>query len=105
MRSFSSASAVNSGRVLLWPVEPSVIGYEKVFTYPGIWLSYGNTVFYTVAGTAINIVMTLLAAYPLSRRDLPFKGPLRVTLHLFFLHPWSMVLQCFWPQSICYVRV
>ena len=74
--SFSSASAVNSGRVLLWPVEPSVIGYEKVFTYPGIWLSYGNTLFYTVAGTAINIVMTLLAAYPLSRRDLPFKGPL-----------------------------
>lgn len=41
----------------------------------------------------------------LHQMPLPFKGPLRVTLHLFFLHPWSMVLQCFWPQSICYVRV
>lgn len=72
--SFSSASAVNSGKVLLWPVDFSVIGYEKVFVYPGVWRSYGNTVFYTVAGTAINVIVTLLAAYPLSRRDLPFKG-------------------------------
>ena len=72
--SFSSAAAVNSGRVYLWPVEFDLVGYKKVFTYPNIWRSYGNTFFYTVAGTAINIVMTMLAAYPLSRRGLPFKG-------------------------------
>lgn len=72
--SFSSASAVNSGKVYLWPVEFTLEGYQKVFSYPDVWGSYGNTFFYTIVGTAINIVMTILAAYPLSRRTLPFKG-------------------------------
>jgi putative aldouronate transport system permease protein len=72
--SFSSASAVNSGKVYLWPVEFCLDGYEKVFTYPNVWRSYGNTFFYTIVGTAINISMTLLAAYPLSRKSLPLRG-------------------------------
>lgn len=72
--SFSSPSAVNSGRVYLWPVEFSLEGYTRVFNYKGVWISYGNTIFYTVVGTAINIVVTLLAAYPLARKTLPFKG-------------------------------
>lgn len=72
--SFSSASAVNSGKVYLWPMDFSLEGYQKVFVYPNILRSYANTFFYTIAGTAINIVMTILAAYPLSRRGLPFKG-------------------------------
>lgn len=72
--SFSAPAAVAGGKVFLWPVSPSVEGYIKVFQYPGIWRSYGNTFFYTVAGTAINLAMTLAAAYPLARRGLPFKG-------------------------------
>lgn len=72
--SFSSAHAINSGRVYLWPVDFEFTGYEKVFQYPHVWRSYCNTIFYTVAGTAINIIMTLIAAYPLSRRNLPFRG-------------------------------
>lgn len=72
--SFSSASAVNSGKVYLWPVDFSFEGYDMVFRYPNIWISYGNTIYYTVVGTAINIVMTLIAAYPLSRKGLPFRG-------------------------------
>lgn len=35
-----------------------------------IWTSYGNTIFYAVVGTAINIILTVLAAYPLSKRRL-----------------------------------
>ena len=65
--SFSSPSAVSTGRVILWPVDFSVEGYTAVFRYPMIISGFGNTFFYTFFGTLINIIMTVLAAYPLSR--------------------------------------
>ncbi|WP_282936475.1 carbohydrate ABC transporter permease [Paenibacillus sp. RC67] len=68
--SFSSPNAVTSGRVWLWPVEPSLEGYAAVFKHKLIWSSFRNSVFYTVAGTLINVVLTVMAAYPLARRDL-----------------------------------
>jgi putative aldouronate transport system permease protein len=67
--SFSSTDAVISGRVWLWPVQPSLRGYEAVFQHKGILSGYANSFFYMGVGTAINIVMTILAGYPLSRRD------------------------------------
>ena len=72
--SFSSPEAVGNGRVFLWPVDFSLKGYEAVFTTPKVWLGFRNSVFYTVAGTTINIAVTMLAAYPLSRRDLRGRG-------------------------------
>ena len=68
--SFSSTQAVVGGRVWLWPVEFSLLGYQTIFEYRAVWNGYANTVFYTVFGTAINVVLTIMAAYPLSRRDL-----------------------------------
>jgi hypothetical protein len=67
--SFSDPSAVIAGKVRLWPIHPTLAGYEAVFKHKLIWSSFRNTVFYTVFGTIINVVMTLLAAYPLSRKD------------------------------------
>lgn len=68
--SFSDGAAVIAGRVWLWPINPSLYAYEKVFSYPLIWTGYGNSLFYAVVGTLVNVTMTLIAAYPLSRRDL-----------------------------------
>ena len=73
--SFSDAMAVNSGRVLFWPVDFTLEGYTAVFKFNGIWRSYANTIVYTVLGTFINIAMTMICAYPLARRDLPLKKP------------------------------
>ncbi|MGI6671506.1 MAG: carbohydrate ABC transporter permease [Christensenellales bacterium] len=72
--SFSSASAVSTGKVILWPVDPSIEGYKKVFADSAIWTSYANTIFYTVVGTFINVAITLFCAYPLARKGLPHKG-------------------------------
>lgn len=80
--SFSDAKAVNQGRVLFWPVDFTVEGYKAVFEYKGIWRSYANTFLYTIAGTAVNLAMTLICAYPLARKDLPFKGPV-IALFMF----------------------
>ena len=68
--SFSSPEAVLSGRVFLWPVEPSLEGYREVFEYRKIWIGYRNSIYYAVVGTFINVVATVLAAYPLSRSKL-----------------------------------
>lgn len=72
--SFSSTYAVISGRVWLYPVDFSLKGYEAVFRNPNILLGYRNSIFYTVAGTAISIVLTIMAGYPLSRKDFYGRG-------------------------------
>ena len=67
--SFSSGAAVSSGRVLFLPVEFSTQGYQIIFSYKLVWSGYKNTIIYTVAATAFNLVLTTCAAYPLSRKD------------------------------------
>jgi multiple sugar transport system permease protein/putative aldouronate transport system permease protein len=68
--SLSNPTAVVAGRVWLWPVEPTLAGYRAIFEYNTIVRGYLNSIFYLVVGTLVNVTMTILAAYPLSRRDL-----------------------------------
>lgn len=84
--SFSSGSAVATGKVLLWLVEFSLEGYQAVFRNSNIVQSFGNTVLYTAVGTAVNATMVMIAAYPLSRRDLKGRGLLTFlfTFTMFF---------------------
>lgn len=72
--SFSSGEAVTSGKVLLWPVDFSLQGYKAVFAYKQIWVGYANTLFYTVVGTLVNLTLTIMAAYPLSRKNFQFRN-------------------------------
>jgi ABC-type glycerol-3-phosphate transport system permease component len=67
--SFSSSSAVIAGKVWLWPVEPTLYGYEAVFRYPQVWTGYLNTIIYTVSGSLLSVVLTIMMAYPLSRKS------------------------------------
>ena len=68
--SFSSADAITSGRMWLFPVDFSPVGYRYILKYDAIWLGYRNTLFYTFAGTLINVAMTITCAYGLSRRGM-----------------------------------
>lgn len=67
--SVSDSSEVMKGNVIFWPKEFSFEAYEKVLQDPKIVTGYCNTIFYTVAGTLLNLVGTIAIAYPLSRRD------------------------------------
>lgn len=67
--SVSNPNEVWNGNVLLWPKGFTMAAYEAVIEYKSIWIGYRNTIFYTVVGTIINLVMTVCAAYPLSRKD------------------------------------
>jgi putative aldouronate transport system permease protein len=72
--SISDPAKVVGGEVWLWPKDLTFRGYEKVFQNKDILNGYANTLLYTVIGTCVNIVMTILAAYPLSRKDLVGRG-------------------------------
>lgn len=81
--SFSNpALLMGDQSALMLPLGWSTAAYEHVFNTPAIWRGYFNTIIYVVGGTAINILMTLLAAYFLSRKDLP--GKTFVTLFIMF---------------------
>jgi putative aldouronate transport system permease protein len=67
--SFSSPSAVSSGSVWLWPVDFSLKGYKALLNTPQILTGYGNSLFYTSVGTIISVTLTVMIAYPLSRRS------------------------------------
>ena len=82
--SFSDSLAVISGRMVLWPVGFNLEGYKAVFREASVMTGYLNSLVYTVLGTLLNIVMTILAAYPLSRPDLYGKRPLTM-LFLFVM--------------------
>lgn len=72
--SFSSTSAVINGRVWLFPVNPSLEAYEAVFQNKYIWQGYLNSTIYMLSGTLLNVVVTILAAYPLSRKDFKMRN-------------------------------
>ncbi|AJY74279.1 carbohydrate ABC transporter permease [Paenibacillus beijingensis] len=68
--SFSSSRAITAGEVFLWPVEFNVLSYRRLMEDGQLFVAMKNTVILTAVGTLFNIVMTVLAAYPLSRRRL-----------------------------------
>ncbi len=67
--SFSDPYEVWRGNVLIWFKGFTLEGYDQLFRYQPIWIGYRNSLLYTVLGSAINMVMTVLCAYPLSRKD------------------------------------
>ena len=74
--SFSDAFALMAGKVWLFPVKPTLDGYKAILQHKQVWTGVYNSVIYTVFGTAVNMVVSVLAAYPLSRKDFSLRGPI-----------------------------
>ena len=74
--SFSDAFALMAGKVWLFPVKPTLDGYKAILQHKQLWTGVYNSVIYTVFGTAVNMVVSVLAAYPLSRKDFSLRGPI-----------------------------
>jgi putative aldouronate transport system permease protein len=65
--SLSNGNAVLRGEVHFWPVQPTLESYKLVFDNPAVSTSLMNSILYTTVGTFINLLMTVLCAYPLAR--------------------------------------
>ncbi|MBD0381501.1 carbohydrate ABC transporter permease [Paenibacillus sedimenti] len=68
--SFSSSRAINAGEVYLWPIEFNLDAYRNLWLDGQLLVAMKNTVIITVVGTAFNMLFTVMAAYPLSKRRL-----------------------------------
>lgn len=66
--SVSDPNAVIEGKVLFFPKDFSMMGYEAVFGHKELMRSYANSIFYTVAGSAVSVIVTMMAAYSLTRK-------------------------------------
>jgi len=67
--SVSDSTLVSTGKVLLFPKGFSLFGYQEIFQDARIWVGYKNTMIYSLLGTFVNLLLTLPAAYVLSRRE------------------------------------
>lgn len=72
--SISNPELVVKGQMWLYPMDITFAGYEKLLHDKDVLIGYRNTIFYVISGTLLNIVMTILAAYPLSRKDFVGRG-------------------------------
>lgn len=79
--SFSDPYDVYAGKTLLLPSNFTLSGYKAVFAEPKLIRGFLNSVIYTSLGTIYSVLMVIAVAYPLSKRDMPF----RTALSVFFL--------------------
>lgn len=98
---FSNSDAVAAGKVTFWPLAKkadgsfglgiSLDGFKAVFKNDQILTGYRNTIIYTVCGTALNMFLTLLAAYPLSRHDLPGRNGIMMVFAFTMIFSGGMI--------------
>ncbi|MGG1879028.1 carbohydrate ABC transporter permease [Paenibacillus cisolokensis] len=89
--SLSSPSAVSAGKVWLWPVDMTLAGYEAVFRNGQVLTGYANSLFYTVAGTLISVSLTIMVAYPLSKKSFFGRTPLMIFITFTMLFSGGLI--------------
>jgi putative aldouronate transport system permease protein len=76
--SVSSPREVYLGHVVFLPQGFSLAGYKRIYEYGAIWTGYLNSIIYAALGTVGSVLVTMMAAYPLSRKDFRGRSPLMV---------------------------
>lgn len=85
VNSFSDPDMVSMGKVTFLPLGFSLDAYIETFKDSSIMTGYANSLFYTIFGTAFNMLLTIPAAYSLSKRNLKGRGVL-MGLFLFTMY-------------------
>lgn len=98
--SFSDPVAINAGKITFWPIGFNTKGYQKIFEDQKIWRSYYNTIFYTVTGTTLNIILTMLLAYPLSRQNFFLRRPLTAFIMFTMYFQGGMIPTYLWINDL-----
>ncbi len=96
----SSYDAMKEGKVILFPVEFQTEAFKYVFEQRQFWISYSNTIFYTLYGTAWSMLISILGAYALSKRKLLFNRQFNFLLVFTMWFSAGMV-----PTYINYIRL
>lgn len=81
--SLSNPALVATGKVIFWPKQFTLVGYQASFSKEILWTGYANNLAYTLVNTFLSLAITLPAAYALSRKTLPYRG----AIFLLFMIP------------------
>jgi len=90
-KSFSPEFYIQQGQVWLWPVKVTLNGYEKILEAQGILLGFRNSLIVGIVGTAVNLLMSSLIAYPLSRKRLPLRRSFVTVVVFTMLFPTGII--------------
>ncbi|OAS19920.1 carbohydrate ABC transporter permease [Paenibacillus oryzisoli] len=89
--SFATQKELLQRGFILFPTEFSLSAYSYIFSTGTLMRSMGVTIFITIAGTFINIMMTCLMAYPLARKDLDYRKPIQIAVIFTMLFGGGMI--------------
>lgn len=89
--SISTPSAVYSGKVYLWPVGFDLGAYKEILASSNIWNKYYNSMWVVVVGTLINLMTTIFAGYPLSRKRFRHKRPVMIFILITMFFSGGMI--------------
>jgi putative aldouronate transport system permease protein len=90
-KSLSPEFYIQQGQVWLWPVRVTLNGYQKVFQARSIVAGFRNSIFVALVGTLVNLVMSSLIAYPLSRKRLPLRNTFVTIVVFTMLFPTGII--------------
>ena len=98
--SFSNPDSVATGKTLLWFDGITLEAYRQVFRTSQIWVGYRNAIVYTALGTLYNLVLTIPAAYVLSKKDLPARGLLAWFFFVTMYFSGGMIPNYLWIRDL-----
>jgi putative aldouronate transport system permease protein len=90
-RSFSPEFYIQQGQVWLWPVKVTINTYVKIFQAQGIVSGFRNSFFVATVGTLVNLFMSFMIAYPLSRKRLPLRTVFTLVAVFTMLFPVGII--------------
>jgi len=90
-RSFSAEAPILRGEVYIWPVGFSFDAYERLIIGGTFWLAYRNSFMITTYATLVQMLMTILCAYPLSRTYLPARNIFMTLIVFQMIFPPSLI--------------
>jgi len=91
MYSISDSGAAMTGGLFFVPRDVTFLAYEMIFKTSQIFVAYGNTILRTVLGTALSVMLSILTAFPLSRRRLRGRGGLSMVFFFTMLFTGGMI--------------
>jgi putative aldouronate transport system permease protein len=91
MYSFSDSKAAMSGGLFLWPKKPTLVAFSMVMKTQQLYVSYLNTIYITVGGTVLSILVTALTAYPLSISGFIGKNAISMLIYFTMLFSGGMI--------------
>lgn len=90
-RSFSAEAFITRGEVYVWPVGFSLDAYTRLLAGNAFWGAYRNSFYITIVGTAVQMFMTILCAYPLSRPAMPGRNLFMALVVFQMIFPPSLI--------------